>query len=52
VINKNIQEFIRNFTLRQTLIRSGMSTGEPSIEEKLKEMIIKQLGERREHGYT
>ncbi len=31
---------IRNLTLRQTLIRSDMST-----EERLKEIIIKQFGE-------
>ena len=32
-------------TLRQTLIGSDMPTEEPSIEERLKEMIIKQLGD-------
>ena len=32
-------------TLRQTLIRSDMPTEEPSIEERLKEMIIKQFEE-------
>ena len=31
-------------TLRQTLIRSNMPTEEPSIEERLKEIIIKQFG--------
>jgi len=32
-------------TLSQTLIRSDMPTEEPSIEERLKEMIIKQFEE-------
>ena len=32
-------------TLRQTLIRRDMTTEEPPIEERLKEIILKQFGE-------
>ncbi len=32
-------------TLRQTLISSDMTTEEPSIEERLQEIILKQFGE-------
>jgi hypothetical protein len=38
VEQQEIQDFVRNFTLRQTFIRSDMSTEEPSIEERLKEI--------------
>ena len=42
---QKIQDLVRNFTLRQTFIKSDMSTEEPSIEERLREIIIKQFGE-------
>ena len=42
---QKIQDFVRNFTLRQTFIWSDMSTEEPSIEGRLREIIIKQFGE-------